>query len=845
MVLLIPLSLVGGLLQEANSATITLIPPPDKAVTSTGSSTKVGLGTPMASSSSGSKPVLSHNAPGSTLAPSGAVAYWNFDNNLLDVSGNGNHALARKGAENIESLMGRALSLDGVNDFVTVGDSYDMRLTGSFSISVWIKFATLEPDGTLARILEKGTTTGDKYWMFYDKSSKKVGFGFVSSGDQVQTLTTKTDWQTSRWYHIVGTYNPTGGSNNMKIYVNGVLNNEVTRTGKPIANNEPLIIGSKRTTTSEFWQGGIDELRIYKRAITASEVTSLYKTPFVFLKPGTNIITWKAAIDGSSTTAIQVVNVIDSSLDDLTSILIDGARFVDSVTDTTFVTSGTHFDLSVTGTASTPTDISSVGTSFYRYFELGDLDWTRPKFISGNYFQIDGDNGEHIVQFFSVDSTGNKASLKEERVVLDNSPPLTRLSLVDVSSTGELRLTATDNSGGAGLATKVTSGIYYKLDTASSFTFVKSGSVELTNVSSGVHTIYYYSVDNLGNKEVVKSTKFSTTKYTFCASGCDYSNLQTAINSLPSVGGKIIVKAGEYTISNSISLKSNTALVFNSGASILFKGDGGPLFKGSGLSNIEIKGGEITGQNSGVDAISFSNSKMIKVDGTKVTMVKGGNSNAFKCVDCTDVFVFNLNAKSATRLVAIKTSSEINDGMSSNIWVKNCILDDASIHGINVNYSLDVYIIGNKVSNTGDNAIDIGWSKNTEVRGNEIINAGMPISAAIHPDSADGALLIDNYIDTTGGTAIPVYRASNIDVIGNTIINSGKAAISIIDSSDISSHIKVKSNDIISPGGDGIYHSPSQHHVVISSNTFKTMPAGEEPILVVWSNNPTTKVYGN
>src|SRR6185503_9444524 len=51
------------------------------------------------------------------------------------------------------------------------------------------------------------------------------------------------------------------------------------------------------------------------------------------------------------------------------------------------------------------------------------------------------------------------------------------------------------------------------------------------------------------------------TSYTFCSTGCQYSNLQTAIDSLPSTGGTIYIKDGTYELSNTVLLKSNTNLV--------------------------------------------------------------------------------------------------------------------------------------------------------------------------------------------------------------------------------------------------------------------------------------------
>jgi hypothetical protein len=821
---------------SAEAAAITIIPPPDKTISTTNSLTKVSLGTPEVSGTTDRALTISNNAPGYTAAPKGAVAYWSFDDDLLDRSENKNHGTAVGDARITKSQMTQALSLDGKGDYVKVDDFWELRMTGAYSISAWIKLETLTPDGSYVRILEKGTSPGEKYWMFYVKSSSKIGFGFINSEADVNIRTTKSNWQAGQWYHIVGTYNPAGGSNNMKIYVNGVLDNQATKTGKPAANSQPLMIGAKSSAKGDFWQGQLDEIRLYGRALTATEVTSLYKSPFVSLPTGTNTITWSVKdSSGNSATAIQVVNVVNKSIiTPVTSLAINGIRYVDSTTGNTFVTSATHFDLSITSTV-------SLKATYYRYFKTGDL--IKPNFSTGSYFKMSGTEGEYSVEFYSIDINGTKESLVQKTVFLDNSASMTRLNVVSGSSDGKIRLTSVDHNG-AGVGNKLTSGIYYKLDSSSSYKYVQASTVEVPNVVNGAHTIYYYSIDNLGNTESVKSAKFTGTIYTFCSSGCDYNSLQTAINALPSGGGKIFIKGGEYTLSNTITLKSGTILDFSSTASIFFRGDSKPLFKGDSISNIEVIGGEITAERTGVKAFSFTNSKWLKITGTKITLVNGINSNAFYCVDCVDVIVSKIDAKSASRLIDIKTESRTTDGLSRNIWIENGKFDQTSIEGVKVNYSTDVHIIGNTITNTAENGIDIGHNKNSEVRENRLTKTGLPSGAAIHTDSANGADIIDNYIDTTGKTAIPVYRASNINVIGNTVINSGDQGISIITKSEPNFSIKIKSNHIIAPNGNGIYQSPDQDQVELSFNILEEIPAGVVPISIIGSN-PTTVEYGN
>src|SRR5437773_6297492 len=596
------------------------------------------------------------------------------------------------------------------------------------------------------------------------------------------------------------------------------------------------MIGTKSSASFDFWQGDIDEVRIYKRALSAAEAAALYKPSYTTatLPTGTNVITWKVTDNsGSSASAIQVVNVLSSNAKaPVTSSASSGNKYVDSTSGNTFVTSTTAFNLSVESS-------TTVKGTYFRYFKPSDT--IRPSFSSGTYFKIGtGDNSKYSVQFYSVNSDARE-SLHQIDVILDNLPPTTSLSVID-STAGKIRLTASDNSGGSGVGGRSNSGIYYKLDSAASYTFVKSKTVELTNVANAAHTIYYYSIDNLENKEDIKSKKFIVT-YTFCSSGCKYNNLQTAISAIPA-GGKVYVKDGSYTISTTMSLKSNMILEFSSGSSIYFTGDGTTLFKGSSISNVQIIGGDITAKLNGVDALPFYSSKGIKLTGTQVQLIKGDSSSAFYCNNCINVSISDVDFSSATRLIDIKQGAKVTDGKSSDIWIQNSRFEDSSAECVKVNYSTHVHIIGNDVTDCADNGIDIGSNLDTEIRDNTITRAGMPNGVAIHTDGANDADIIYNHIDSTGKAGISVYRASHINVIGNTLKNTGTIGINMISSEEPSSYIKVKSNQIIAPGSHGVYESPNQNQVEISYNKFQQIPPDKKAVYVV-SPNPTTTVTGN
>jgi hypothetical protein len=369
----------------------------------------------------------------------------------------------------------------------------------------------------------------------------------------------------------------------------------------------------------------------------------------------------------------------------------------------------------------------------------------------------------------------------------------------------------------------------------------------------GTSTVTWTVTDDSGNTAiadqsitVIEPVSPSGPVHTFCTSGCDYNNLQSAINSLPDIGGTVFIAGGnKYVISNTITLKSGTMIEFDDQASIYFRGNAVPLFNGTGISNVKIIGGEITVENSGVKALSFTSTSGITVTGTKITMVKGGNSSPFYCVDCMGVYISKIHASSASRLIEIISSSRTaQDGKSAEIWIQDSVFDDASIEGVKVNHSNDVHIINNTVSNTGDNGIDIGWNVNSDVAYNRLTRTGYPNGGAIGSDSSNGGDIMNNYINATGRNGIQVYRAYNINVGGNTIIDAGAQGVSVITQGEPSANIKIISNHIISPAGFGIYESRSQVEVEIGNNVIEEMPDGVQAINIVRPNG-TTRLYGN
>lgn len=174
----------------------------------------------------------------------------------------------------------KAVSLDGVNDYVNVGDVYDFSGTASFSAEAWINRGTVGAASEFRRILSKDTWVAPKQgWdmqVVPDSSSdpaqrQTIYFERKAGGTAIGVYgTTKTVAGT--WYHVVATYD---GSTE-RLYVNGALEGTATTSMSMPDTTLPLRIGAA-SASSDYFDGQIDEAAVYNVALTPAQIAEHYR----------------------------------------------------------------------------------------------------------------------------------------------------------------------------------------------------------------------------------------------------------------------------------------------------------------------------------------------------------------------------------------------------------------------------------------------------------------------------------------------------------------------------------------------------------------------------------------
>jgi hypothetical protein len=214
----------------------------------------------------------------------GPVGYWKFDEGsgttATDSSGNGNTGTLLNGPQWVEGVKGSALHFDGIDDSVHVPNTQSLTLAGdAITVEFWMRpETTLDSSTPHVNFLDKG----NEYWCqinyegYGPTPDGKVwfGVGVDESGWHWEGIQTTTNhWDANTWYHIAGTYD----GSYLSVYVNGVLENSRPLSGNLFAQGTyPLSIGSYCQGNCLFFNGDMDEVKIYDYARTAEEIQNDY-----------------------------------------------------------------------------------------------------------------------------------------------------------------------------------------------------------------------------------------------------------------------------------------------------------------------------------------------------------------------------------------------------------------------------------------------------------------------------------------------------------------------------------------------------------------------------------------
>jgi hypothetical protein len=221
--------------------------------------------------------------PGDTDSCTPPVGEWKFDEktgtNANDTSGNGNTGSFSNDPQwkhAGECKHGACLEFDGSNDYISITDNgTDMDLTtgGAITATAWIKFNTSENDNG---IIGKSSETNKSWFLGEDNGTA----GKIECCEYNTTLCATSDnvLNDDLWHHVVCSIDD-GSANEMALWVDGQKQSDteiITPPGPGGDNSEPVLIGYVPSQSRDYWNGLIDNVRVYNYARTPAQIAWEY-----------------------------------------------------------------------------------------------------------------------------------------------------------------------------------------------------------------------------------------------------------------------------------------------------------------------------------------------------------------------------------------------------------------------------------------------------------------------------------------------------------------------------------------------------------------------------------------
>ncbi|HYG74204.1 MAG TPA: LamG-like jellyroll fold domain-containing protein [Planctomycetota bacterium] len=255
-----------------------------------------------------------------SLLAGDVMGQWSLDEgsgtSAADSSGNGNHGTLQNGATWAPGLIGNAISLSGTNSqHVLVPSSASLTPTLGWTLAAWVKTSGVAADqAIIERYNDQSGQSG--YALRINEFGRLMTFVLIgTSHDNVQGTTVL---QAGRWYHVAATFD--AQTDELKCYVDGVLDGSATSTKSLPSSNAPLRIGGRGNDGNHSFKGLIDDARVFNRALSAAKIRALMPP----IAPTAKDDSYSVAIDGTINVPASGVLANDTDIngDSLTATIV-------------------------------------------------------------------------------------------------------------------------------------------------------------------------------------------------------------------------------------------------------------------------------------------------------------------------------------------------------------------------------------------------------------------------------------------------------------------------------------------------------------------------------------------
>ncbi|MHC4743629.1 MAG: LamG-like jellyroll fold domain-containing protein, partial [Planctomycetota bacterium] len=236
------------------------------------------------------------------------AAHWELDESSGDIAADsvGDNDGVLKGNRHWQPYSGRmngALMFDGSGDYVDCGNGPELNISDVITVSAWVTISGIHSDWQT--IVAKG----DSAWRLSTVQDDMKFHFAVTGGPPWNYINGDTVVQRGEWHHVCGTYDGAY----LRLYVDGV-----EEPGSPVAesngvttNDYNVWLGDNEERTGRYWDGMIDDVRVYTCPLTSEEVHALYLEAPIYVDidapDGSNDgLSWEGAYYSPQTALLRV-----------------------------------------------------------------------------------------------------------------------------------------------------------------------------------------------------------------------------------------------------------------------------------------------------------------------------------------------------------------------------------------------------------------------------------------------------------------------------------------------------------------------------------------------------------
>ncbi len=199
------------------------------------------------------------------------VGHWTFDNNYLDTSTSGNHAVAygSPGPTFVDGKIGKAISVTGSTGYVQTSSNVNISGNQARTLNVWFSSPSIV---TAAPVSTGGTGTGQLFDLYLKNTGEFGGHFYGAKYDTLTDPSTNPTYALDTWTMATLVYQ---GGKTVDVYKNGQFFKTATIPGQLNTTNSKLSVGSGGAYGPAY-TGLVDDVALWKRALSAAEIQSIY-----------------------------------------------------------------------------------------------------------------------------------------------------------------------------------------------------------------------------------------------------------------------------------------------------------------------------------------------------------------------------------------------------------------------------------------------------------------------------------------------------------------------------------------------------------------------------------------